>query len=58
VDKAKAADENDENLDKIDDSLKELNLKLKFAMHHPQLDELLKENFAKVDEYEEGISLI
>ena len=58
VDKAKAADENDENLDKIDDSLKELNHKLKFAMHHPQLEQLLKENFDKVDEYEAGIHFI
>lgn len=41
VEKAKAADQNDENLDKIDDELKALNHSLKFAMHHPQLETLL-----------------
>ena len=54
LEKAKAADHNDENLDNLNKELDDLKKELSRAVHHPMLNEILKKNFEKIDEIEIG----
>jgi len=52
--KAKVADDNDEKLDGLNEELVVRKKNIREAIHHPKLEEFLKEGFEKLDEIETG----
>ena len=54
LEKAKVADENDEKLDELNENLVTKKKNIREAIHHPKLEEFLKEGFAQLDEIETG----
>lgn len=50
--KAHLADENDENLYKLNEDFERVKVDMKMALHHPKLNEVLGICFKKIDEIE------
>jgi len=55
LDKAKLADENDEKTENLNGELEVKKKNIKESVHHPQLEECLKEGFAQLDDIEAEI---